>query len=721
MRNADSRTQATRRLVLLAALVVVWAILIFCRLVYLQVVSHEEYTNLAERQQQRTVSLTAPRGTIWDRNGKALAISVPVDSVCVNPLRVPDRGLAAELLAKVLSGVDAAQLRAKMDAAVEEYKQKGRAARGVGFLWVKRKISHPESEALRSLKLDWIEFRKESQRFYPDGILASHVLGTVDFEERGNSGLELKLDGDLRGKAGRARMIQDVAHRSIETTISDEAMPGKDLTVALDERIQFVVERELAAACQLYSAESGSVVVMNPHTGEVLAMASYPTFDPNLPPEPHQLKKDLSERTNHPVNVAFEPGSVFKIITVSGALETTNLTPDSPINCGNGRFSLYGRVVREAKRGYGVLSVADVIAKSSNIGAIQVALRMGKENLYKYVRLFGFGTKTGITLPGESFGSIRKPERWHPAAIASVAMGHEVSTTTIQLAQATSVIANGGVLVRPRLVLSRARPGGPQEKEPVEAPKRILKPETAITMRRIMEGVVLHGTGKGARLSGYTAGGKTGSAQIFDRVTRQYSHVYNGSFVGFAPVTNPAIVIAVTLNGVTRFGGVVAAPVFKAVATEALRILQVPKDVPEELAPDLLDPSEAMDLASADGSAPPEDLGDVEVPMMLAQAGAGGLMPIPVPSSGQAAAGAQAHGPQLPLLPVGAGAAVVPAVIAVGPKAPLFQGKTMRAVLEESLQAGVPVEVVGSGIARAQWPVPGSMLNPGQRVRVEFR
>jgi cell division protein FtsI (penicillin-binding protein 3) len=439
-------------------------------------------------------------------------------------------------------------------------------------------------------------------------------------------------------------------------------------------------------------------------------MASYPTFDPNLPPEPHQLKKDISERTNHPVNVAFEPGSVFKIITVSAGLETTNLTPDTPINCGNGRFSLYGRVVREAKRGYGMLSVSDVIAKSSNIGAIQVALRVGKENLYKYVRLFGFGSKTGITLPGESFGSIRRPEKWHPAAIASVAMGHEVSTTTVQLAQATSVIANGGVLVRPRLVLSRGRPGGPKEKEEVEPPRRILKPETAITMRRMMEGVVLHGTGKGARLSGYTAGGKTGSAQIFDRVTRKYTHYYNGSFVGFAPVTNPSIVVAVTLNGVRQFGGVVAAPVFKMVATEALRILQVPKDVPEELAPELLNPADTMDLASADGSAPPEDLDEAETPSMLAQAGA----PLAMPLAGSA--GDVAHGPQLPLLPVATGA-----VTATGPKAPPFQGKTMRAVLEESLKAGVQVEVIGSGIAHAQWPVPGALLNPGQRVRVEFR
>ncbi len=697
-----------RRLAALAIVAALWAVVIFCRLVHLQVVSYSTYKDLADRQQQRTVSLAAPRGTIFDRNGKPLAISVPVDSVCINPLRVPDRRVAAQLLARVLSGVDAKELLTKMDGAVDEYRRLGKKARGVGFLWVKRKITPEESDAVRSLKLDWIEFRQESQRFYPDAALASHVLGSVDFEERGNSGIEQKLDSDLRGRAGSAQVVADVIRRGIESTVRKEAQPGQNITLTLDERIQFVVERELKAACELYSAASGSVVAMDPESGEVLAMASYPTFDPNVPPKPGA---DPSVRFNHPVSVAFEPGSVFKIITVAAGMETAGLTPDTPINCGGGRITLFGRTVREAKRGYGVLSVADVLAKSSNVGAIQIALRVGKENLHRYVRTFGFGEKTGIPLPAESFGSIRRPETWHPAAIASVAMGHEISTTTLQLAQAASVIANGGVLVRPRLVLSRQRPGGAVEKEPAVKPKRILKPETAITMRRMMEGVVLHGTGKAARLSGYTAGGKTGSAQIFDRATKQYTHMYNGSFVGFAPVTNPRIVIAVTLNGVRLFGGVVAAPVFKAIATESLRILQVPKDLPDELPPVPADPDEANDLAVADGSAPPEDLADVRYAVVATAAP--GAQPAALPA--QAVSQTVVYGPQPPA------AAVNPVLVAVGPRVPAFQGKTMRSVLEESLAAGVPVEVVGSGVARAQTPAAGAVLGPGQRVRVEFR
>jgi len=687
------------RLAALALGAVLWALIIFCRLVQLQVVSCHTYRLMAERQQQRTIELTAARGTIFDRNGKPLAISVPVDSVCLNPLRVPDRPMAANLLARVLSGVDAADLLKKMDKAVNDYRRLGRKARGFGFLWVKRKITPGESEAIRSLKLDWIEFRQESQRSYPDGSLASHVLGSVDFKERGNDGLELKLDGELRGRSGTARVVADVARRGIESMMRNDAEPGKNITLAIDERIQFVAERELKAACELYGAPTGSVVVMDPETGELLAMASYPTFDPNEPPE---KGADPSVRFNEPVSVAFEPGSVFKIVTYSAAMETAGIRPDTPVNCNRGVIRLAGRTVHDSHGGLGVLPAAEAFAKSSNVAAIQVALRVGKENLYKYVRTFGFGEATGIPLPAESRGYIRKPEVWHPAAIASVAMGHEVSVTTLQLAQAASVIANGGVLVRPRLILSRQRPGGPVEKEPAVEPKRILKPETAITMRRMMEGVVLNGTGKAARLSGYTCGGKTGSAQIFDRASRQYTHLYNGSFVGFAPVTNPRIVIAVTLNGVKLFGGVVAAPVFKAVATETLRILQVPKDLPEEVLPELSNPEEANDLASAEGSEPPEDLGDAPAVPQVAV-----LAPPDTAAPDRPA----------PVLVSAAPEQVVP----VGPRVPEFQGKTMRSVLEESLAAGVPVEIVGSGVARAQTPPAGAFLNPGQRVRVEFR
>jgi cell division protein FtsI (penicillin-binding protein 3) len=689
----------TTRLIALAAVAFLWAVVIFCRLVYLQVVSHKIYRELAEHQQQRTLRIEAPRGAIFDRSGHVLAMSVPADSVSINPLRVPDRPLATEILARVLA-IDGRALLQKMDAAVEEHRralERKRKPKGTGFLWVKRKITPAESEALRSLKLDWVEFQQEPHRYYPDGSLAGHVVGTVDFQERGNLGLEQRLDSELSGRAGRVRMLHDVLDRGIESEVSAAAEPGKNITLTIDERIQFVVERELRAAAVQYHAASGSAVVMNPQTGEILALASYPGFDPNEPPEPDQPK---SARFDYPVSVAFEPGSVFKIVTLTAGLETTNLRPTTLINCGSGTFNLYGRIIHEAKHGYGTLSMADVLAHSSNIGAIQIGLKVGEKNLLDYIRRFGFGRRTGIPLPAESSGTVRDLKYWRKTSIGSVAMGHEVSTTALQLAQACSVIANGGVLVRPKLILSRERPGGKAEPEPAEPPQRVIKAETAITMRRMMEGVVLRGTGRSARLAGYTAGGKTGSAQIFDLTTKHYTKLYNGSFVGFAPATNPAVVIGVTLNGVKVFGAVVAGPVFKTVGQETLRLLGVPKDLPDVEPEPVTDPEETGDLAISDFSQPPEDLTPLAEPPPS--------LPAPAAPAEMLAQGAGA--PSLSIV-----------VVYTGPPAPSFQGKTVRAVLEQSIAMGIPVDVIGSGIARQQAPAAGSPLSPGEKVRVQFQ
>jgi cell division protein FtsI (penicillin-binding protein 3) len=713
-RGVDGETTGghpANRLILLAVVAFLWAIAVLFRLVQFQVVSHKTYLDLAVRQQQRTLRVDAPRGTIYDRAGRVLAMSVPVDSVSINPLRVPDRPLAAQILEQVL-GIDGADLLKKMDRAVDDHRralQAGRKPKGTGFLWVKRKIAPAESEALRSLKLDWVDFQKEAHRYYPDGPLASHVVGTVDFQERGNLGLEQKLDPELGGHPGQVTMLQDVLHRGIESEVSAAAEAGKNVTLTIDERIQFVVERELRAACELRHASSGSAVVMNPQTGEVLAMASFPTFNPNDPP---QKQESRTARFNYPVSVAFEPGSVFKIVTLTAGLETTNLRPETMINCGGGSFNLYGRVIHESHHGYGTISMADVLARSSNIGAIQVGLRVGEKNLLDYVRRFGFGQRTGIPLPAESTGMVRDLRYWRKTSIGSVAMGHEVSATALQLAQMCSVIANGGVLVKPRLVLSRQRPGGKPELEAVEPPRRIIRPETAITMRRMMEGVVInpHGTGRATKLLGYSSGGKTGSAQIFDVVTKHYTHMYNGSFVGFAPATNPAVVVGVTLNGVKDFGAIVAGPVFKSVTQETLRLLGVPKDIPE-VEPDPVNPEDMNDAAIADLSEPPADLGQLPPAPAL---------PAPVLAAGPAA-------PPLRAPVVLAAAAALPApaaatvVAASGPAAPNFQGKSVRAVLEQSLANGVAVDVIGSGIARQQAPAAGSILRPGERVRVLFQ
>ena len=660
-----------RRLTLLAAIVLLWGAAIFEKLVSLQVIRHQEYLKLARARQEMVNEIPAPRGTIFDRGGRPLAMSVQTESVLINPRKVPDVGVASDLLGLVLH-MDRQSLYDKMLEAHDS---------GRGFFWVKRKISPEEAESLRSLRLEWIQIQTESQRHYPNGTLAAHVLGAVNFEERGTAGIEKALDSDLRGQPGRERVLTDVKRRGIESRLSSEAKAGTSVTLTLDERMQFVAEREIAAAVAAHHAVSGSVVVMNPYSGDVLAMASYPAYDPNAIPEPGD---DLTRYQNHAVSVPFEPGSVYKVITLSAALETTSLRPESPINCHGGVLKLPGRTIHDSHGGIGVVQMETVLARSSNIGAIMVGMRVGQENMYQYMQKFGFGRRTGIELPAESPGKVYKLSRWGKTSLASVSMGQEVSVTTLQLAQAASVVANGGMLVKPRLILKKGN-----QPMPAPAPVRVLKPETAITMRQMMEGVVLHGTGSRARLAGYTVGGKTGSAQIYDFAAKHYTHSYNGSFMGFAPITNPQIVAVVTLNG-TRgeggFGGAAAAPVFRVVAGEALRVLDVPKDVPEtESTPTLVTKAEPLDDLADPDAGQPNILEDGD--------------------------GEDSTADSL------TAAAAVPA----GPRVPNFQGKTMRAVLAEAAAKGLTVLPDGSGIARVQFPAPGSPLHQGDRIKVQFK
>jgi cell division protein FtsI (penicillin-binding protein 3) len=690
-----------RRLTWLAGIVLLWGGAIFYKLISLQVFRHQEYARMARARQEMVIEIPGPRGTIFDRTGRPLAMSVPTESVFINPLKVPDLKIASDLLARALH-LNRTELYGSMKLACDNHR---------GFLWVKRKIEFDEGQELRGMHLEWIGLQKESQRHYPKGPLAAHALGSVNFEEKGNAGLEKALDSVLRGQPGQMRLLTDVKRRGIDSQLATEARPGASITTTIDERIQFVAERELAAAVVLHHAYSGSLIVMSPNTGDILAMASYPTFDPNLPAAPGE---DFA-RQNHAVSVPFEPGSVYKVITLSAALETTNLNPDSPINCHGGVLSLPGRVIHDSHAGIGVIPMAMVLARSSNIGAIMVGMRVGQQNMYDYMRRFGFGQKSGLPLPAESPGKVRKLARWGTTSLASVSMGQEVSVTTVQLAQAAAVIANGGLLVRPRLVAKRGA-----EAVPLAAPVRILRPQTAITMRQMMEGVVINpqGTGKRARLAGYTVGGKTGSAQIFDFASKHYTHTYNGTFMGIAPLTNPAIVVVVTLNG-TRgeggFGGVVAAPVFHAVATEALRVLEVPKDLPDDLRPNLLMAAnnDAKDLADAEsgGSNILED-GDDEDPQ--AEQPRPFVGPV-APSQPVVVAGAAGKG-----VGAGEGGSAGPSTPPL-PRVPDFKGKNMRAVLAEASAKGLTVMPDGSGVARIQSPPPGAILHQGERIRVQFQ
>jgi cell division protein FtsI (penicillin-binding protein 3) len=683
-------TQPNRRLTWLLRVLLLWVATIFLRLVWLQVFRHDELLKLAQQQQQKMVEIPALRGTIFDRDGRPLAKSLPAESISVDPQRIPDAGVAADLLSRLLD-MDRAKLFDRIASAKR---------RGSGFLWIKRKVDASEAERVRSQKLDWVEFQNEMRRFYTRGELASHVVGSTgmvedDVNERGNAGVELQFDEELAGRPGLSRVYRDVKQNAYDSVVARKPEPGENITLSIDSNLQFVAERELDKAIDTSGAKTGSIVALNPYTGDVLAMANYPRFDPNVPPG---SSEPPNARSNLAIATPFEPGSVFKVITLSAALETTQIRPDTIINCGTS-IKVYDRTIKD-EHAHGAMSMADVLAHSSNVGAAMIGQKVGNPALYKYQRKFGFGEKTGIELPGESGGLLRHVEDWSATSGVFLSIGHEVAVTSLQLALAGAAIANGGILVKPRLVLARQTPGQPEERVAPEKGQRIIDPGTTIQMRRMMEGVVLRGTAKGyANLRGYTSGGKTGTAQIFDLKAHVYTHNYNASFLGFAPLENPQIVIIVTLEGTSGgtagFGAPVAAPVFREVAMAALRMLDVPKDLPDATVTASREPS---------GEAVPDG-------RSVAQRSVSSVVPPPVQLDALAFPGSsipsvEGHTEGSPDRRPFFTPLVTPLVTRQGgePRVPDFRG-TLRAVLEESW---------------GQAPPPGANLPRVARVRVQF-
>lgn len=673
------RTETATRLRWLARIVILWAGILFLKLFVLQIIQHDSYAHQAQAQQEKLVKIQPPRGAIVDRDGRRLAMSLPVDSVFVNPLLLKDVGMASAVLSKFLN-LDARELTERIQTAIVQHK---------GFLWVKRKITQEESERLRNLKFEWIGITPESRRYYPYDSLAAHIIGGVDTDEQGTDGIEYTLNDDLAGAAGYLRLSTDVQQHSFASEYSGTPpQPGRDIKLTIDSRIQYIAEQAIQKAVTEFNCTDGSIIVIDPHTGDILAMANYPTYNPNEKPKPRN-PGEQNPRLDLAISVPFEPGSVFKVMTLSTALETTNLRPDSIINCGGGVMNLYGRVIHDDRTDhYASLSMADVLAHSSNIGAINIALKAGKENFYTYIKKFGFGTRIGLPLPGESPGVVHSLKRWQATSIGSVAMGHEVSVTTLQLAQACTTIANGGFKLKPRLLAE----------SPASVPERIIRPETAIMMRQMMEGVNLHGTGRlYAQIPGYTSGGKTGTAQIVDPESGRYTNLNNASYMGFAPLVNPKIVVVVAAHGShgRSMAAQVAAPAFSTVAGAALRILDVPQDLPETL----LVSNSPKKVAAADT----DD---------MAIAGISSSVPLPlVPdddNNGDQRIFLNSSNPPAPVRNV------------AGPKVPDFSNKTMREVIEESSRLGIQVDFTGSGLVRAQAPAAGSILSSGEHVQVRF-
>jgi len=687
------------------AFLFVWALLIVFRLVWLQVVQYPHWLQKAQHQQQRTEDVAPQRGIIYDRNGQELAMTVPVDSVFAVPSEIPDQKNASMLLA-ALTGENA-------DGLLERMKTQR------NFAWVARKVDADTASRIRALNLRGIYFQTEHKRFYPKRQLAAQVLGYVGMEDSGLAGIEHQYQEELNGVKGRMVVTLDARRKTI-SHIEQPPEPGSNLVLTIDEKIQYIAEKELAQAMDETHAASGTVVVQNPRTGEILALANAPTFNPNISKEITQEKLK-----NHAVSDVYEPGSVFKTVTFSSAFEEKVATPEEIINCDPGYVMIGGIKIRDSHH-IGTVTMERAYAESSDVGAVRLALRLGPERFYRHIQNYGFGQQTNIELPGETRGLVRRPERWAASSIGSMAIGQEVGVTPLQVVSMMSAIANDGVYTPPRIVAGVTPPSqGYQRIEFHPAQQhRAISSMTAAIMRRATEEVVLDGTARRAILDGYTSAGKTGTAQKIDPRTHAYSKTdYVASFVGFAPVNTPAITIAVILDtprGLHQ-GGQVSAPVFKRVAEQVLAYMGVPHDVePKNNASrrQLVAKASEHDAEEAQQNAAPvlPEFASTAVPVAPAA-------PAPTPQSTPGAAAPQ-PGPQhlppppVPQPPSHPGSVVLD--VGAGSTVPSFMGLSMRAAVEAAHRAGYELQIVGSGVAREQQPAPGSHLPQGSRIAVRF-
>jgi cell division protein FtsI (penicillin-binding protein 3) len=539
----------------------VWTTGIQARLVYLQVVERADMQARADRQHLRTLTAPAKRGEIVDRNGHVLAYSVDADSVFADPSEIENPDKVAQL---VCAALDECGPRDRREMAQN-------LRRDSQFVYLARKVSPDEAQRVRALELKGVAFIKESRRYYPKKELAAHVLGYVGLDNTGLAGLESTYDGQVRGTEGKILVQTDARRHALNSRIDRPATAGVSLELTVDQYLQHIAERELRAGVEENNAAGGTALVMEPNTGEILALANWPTFNPNA-----FGKADERERRNRAIQDLYEPGSTFKVVTASAALEEHVVNPDDPIDCAPGYITFPGRKPIYDFHRYGTLSFTDVIVKSSNVGAIKVGLRRGPERLGRYVSRFGFGQPLGPDFRGESSGIVWNPAKLDASALASVSMGYQVAVTPLQMAAAVSSVANGGSLIEPRVVRAFIKDG----RRAVVSPKVLRKtvsPATLVELRTMMEGVVERGTAKSAQIEGYTIAGKTGTASKL--VNGNYSRSeYNASFVGFVPSRQPALTIIVVIDsphGRGYTGGVVAAPIFKRIAEASLRQLGV--------------------------------------------------------------------------------------------------------------------------------------------------
>ncbi len=732
-----------------------WACAIAGRLFWLQIVQHREYMERAARQQQRTFEVAPRRGILYDRNLRELAMTVLVDSIYADPSEITDKKAAAHTLASLVH-TDPEDSRTTEDAIA------ARLNAGRNFAWIARRVTSQVATNVKALHMKGIYFQKEFERFYPDNEIAAQVLGYVGVDDNGLGGLEEKFDSELHGRPGLMYTAMD-ARRKVLGSTEREPSPGRNLVLTIDENIQFMAERALDHAMEKTQALNGTVVVQDVHTGQILALAIRPTFNPNN--FRHTTPALLRD---HAVSDVYEPGSTFKLVTYSAAMDQHVAAPDDIIDCQGGQITIGGRVIHDDKsdRGIGKVTVATALARSSDVGVIKLALKLGPDRLYNYIRAFGFGQRTGIELPGETRGLLRPVKYWQPASIGYVAIGQEEAVTPIQLASMVSTIANGGVYLPPHVLMPdqfapaansvqnsaapqvpQAAPVKPDEELPDPLPQgshRVISTMAAAEMRKMMEEVVLFGTGKSAQLDGYSSAGKTGTAQKIDPATHKYSKsLHIASFAGFAPVNNPVIAVAVVIDSPkgAYYGAAVSAPVFTEVAQQVLEYLGVPHDIDVRppTAASKKEPPVTEDEATAQGEdiqelyaaandlpsddplhnanhVPPESSQPEVAPAQTSQAAVRANSGSPAGSA--TSLPSQASSPSAQASPQPSTHTVV--VSEAGRlRVPSLIGLSVRQVIEKAEAAGLAVEIVGNGTAREQAPLPGAMVPPGVKIVVK--
>lgn len=671
-----------------------WFVLLVVRLWDFQVRQTDRLTAKAINQQEGEVDIRADRGAIYDRAGTELALSTPVRSIGVFPKKIANPEVAVRMLADILQ-VDEAGLRRKFASP--------------RFQWVKRLANPAEVERVRQLGLKALHFEEEGKRYYPKGSVAAQVIGAVGIDHDGQSGLEFYFDKQLRGADGVGLLQYDARRQYYKRQELRAPTAGDDLLLTIDLRIQSLAELELKRAVTNSVSRAGTIVLMQPQSGDILAMANWPPFDPN---QTARTQEDIEKRKNFAVSHMIEPGSTFKIVTAAAAIEEGVAQPSDLFDCELGGINIGSRRIRDHKP-FGMLSLADVLAKSSNVGIIKVGMRVGRGAMYRYVRRFGFGRFTNITLPGETGGLVRPLDRWHSDSLASISMGQEVGVTALQMARMFAVVANDGYLVQPRIV--RALRDHRGVTTPLEHPSkmRVISSDTATTMRAMLERVVASGTGRLAQIPGYRVAGKTGTAQMINPETRSYKDgTYVASFCGFAPVNDPAVVGVVVLDaprGREYYGGRISAPVFPRVAQQALRYLDVAPNRPQErkvgrppVVPDHL----LADFVADDEAAAPATDADGHILVTP-----GGAAAAPVETDAAARAAPQTDGGDSPEKPK---AAVRVADLA----APDFRGMSMRAALKLAVKMGIALDADGHGIVLHQSPGPHTPLMRGSSVKV---